>query len=123
MQVNKAIAAYVKNNKIEIQKLLDNKFGLSLSALASGNYDNPSIKLAALDLLEAKMDTTALADAIKNPENVITNHDVTSAIDQIRFLLKVKEFNRVAAILGSFNNFYSTNRFTFNLTRWVVFIG
>lgn len=117
VRVNKTIAQYVKTNKNEIQKLLDKKFGLSLTALASGDYTNPSIKSEALYLLERSPLTDAIAHAIKNPQAAIANATIVEATDELRLMIKNKQFNVVAAILGALNNFYSTNRLVFDVTN------
>lgn len=117
VQVNKTIAQYVKNNKNKIQQLIDKKFGLSLTALASGDYTNPSIKSAALSLLERSPLTDAIAHAIKNPQAAIANATIVEATDELRLMIKNKQFNVVAAILGAFNNFYSTNRLVFDVSN------
>lgn len=117
VRVNKTIAQYVKTNKNEIQKLLDKKFGLSLTALASGDYTNPSIKSEALYLLERSPLTDAIANAIKNPQAAIANATIVEATDALRPMIKYKQFNVVAAILGALNNFYSTNRLVFDLSN------
>lgn len=123
VQVNKAIAAYVKNNKNEIQKLLDKKFGLSLTALASGNYDNLFIKSEVLNLLEGTVTISGIVDAIKNPQYAVSNDDIINAIDEIRFFFKEKKYNKIAAVLGVFNHIYTNNRFPFNQLSGEYLLG
>ncbi|MFZ5954412.1 MAG: hypothetical protein ACOYT8_04940 [Candidatus Dependentiae bacterium] len=128
-QVNKAIAHYIKENKESIKKILNQKFDLSLTALASGNYDNPNIQQKTLRILkealvhfakipDAKGQINSLINSIKNQKQTITKQDLKNYLSLFNvstsnegILCKSEEVS--AIILGALNNFFINNRFTF----------
>lgn len=114
--VNKEIANYVKNNKKEIQQLINKKFGASLNMLASGNYDDPETKSETLRVLEKSIRGRRLINlinAIKNTDQIITRQNVKDWLIDMRLAYQGKDYGIIAAILGAFNNFFSQNRFMF----------
>jgi len=134
-RVNKTIAEYVKNNKDTIKKILDQKFGLSLTALASGNYDDPQIKAEALRVLQNTIlefrgkefeDTIneivpLLQTAIENSEQQITRLDSFQTL--LLISIKEQKYNLAAVILGVLDNFFSTNRLTYSNINKYYFIN
>ncbi|MFZ5954696.1 MAG: hypothetical protein ACOYT8_06395 [Candidatus Dependentiae bacterium] len=111
--VNKEIANYVKNNKKQIQQLINKKFGVSLNMLASGNYDDPETKSESLRILEGSKAGRSLINAIENADQIITSQNVEDWLISIRMAYKYGDYEIIATILGAFNNFFSQNRFTF----------
>lgn len=126
-QVNKAIGNYVKNNKVELQKLLDEKFGLSLIELASGDYDNPQIKTESRRILGHFI----LADSFKYDEWKAYIFDVaeyiktgqgnlaTPPLGEIKALSKIlrlsylDKFKVAAVLLGVLNYTFNNNKAVF----------
>ncbi|MFZ5954579.1 MAG: hypothetical protein ACOYT8_05785 [Candidatus Dependentiae bacterium] len=124
-QVNKAIGNYVKNNKATIQRLLDEKFGLSLIELASGNYDNPQIKDESISILKQAALTPSYekwAGYLLNFAGYITTGQRNPAITPYAELDMLKrwlgfnypdKFKVVAVMLGVLNNTFNNNRAAF----------
>lgn len=120
-QVNKAIGNYVKNNKVAIQRLLDQKFGLSLISLASGDYDNPQIKEESIAILkQAALDPTYQKWAVYllNFAGYITTGQRNPALTPDKELDMLKrwlgfnypeKFKVVAVMLGVLNNTFNNN--------------
>lgn len=120
-RVNKAIADYIKINKEALQKLLDQKFGLSLTVLASGNYNDPKIKAESLRVLEEGLkQMPAVRDhineliyAIKNKNKIIWDNDLASYLEILCTASLSEKYEIFAATLGTLNNFFNNTRFTF----------
>lgn len=129
-RANKKIADFVKNNKVEIQRLLNEKFGVSLTALASGDYDNPQIKDESIKILLAYADKFRdsewkqyilnLTQYIKTGERNLA----ITPINEINALIKLiksfdirsfdlAKFDVAAVLLGVLNYTFNTNKAVF----------
>lgn len=123
-RVNKAIAVYVKTNRIKLQKILDQKFGLSLTTLASGNYDDPKIKTESLEILQnailfldtkgsiieiqpAEVTVNLLIRVIEGNEQV-TPGRLNKFIKLLKISLAEKQYPLSAVILGALDNIYTS---------------
>ncbi|MFZ5954422.1 MAG: hypothetical protein ACOYT8_04990 [Candidatus Dependentiae bacterium] len=112
-QVNKAIAEYIKENKDTIQKILDQKFGLSLTVLTSGNYNDPNIKAETIKVLQKATHKyssysetlNTLITFIKNKNDKITIVNVHMYIGLLARSLLDKDYSLSAALIGVFDNF------------------
>lgn len=132
-QVNKEIAAFVKNNKIQLQKLLNQKFGISPAVLASGNYTDPAVKADVLDTLKhilknIKEGITAdtlrsLVSALEDPKKVITDLDLEAYLQLFAALNRTENYYLSTIIIGAINNFYNNNRTQFSGNIEIDFIS
>lgn len=131
--VNKEIAAFVKNNKIQLQKLLNQKFGIAPAILASGNYTDPEVKADVLDTLKhilknIKEGMTAntlrsLVNAIEDPKKVITDLDLEAYLQLFAALNRTENYYLSTIVIGAINNFYNNNRTKFSSNIELDFIS
>lgn len=133
-QVNKAIGNYIKNNKVAIQRLLDQKFGLSLIALASGDYDNPLIKDESITILKQAATNSSYYDSapyLLNFAGYITGSRINPGIAPTAELSILSrwlgynypdKFKVVAVMLGVLNNTFNNNTAVFGEAEKNTFI-
>ncbi|MFZ5954652.1 MAG: hypothetical protein ACOYT8_06175 [Candidatus Dependentiae bacterium] len=109
---NKSIRQYIQAKKQDLNKLLKQRFGLSLEELASADYKNPTIKEETLRLLQEYESTTNhlglkrvlenLIDSVKK-ERVTTNFmGLNNFI--LRPVINTKKYPLIAAVLGAIKN-------------------
>lgn len=126
---NKTLAQYVTKNKESIKKILDQKFGLSITALASGNYDDTNIKNESIRiLLDAAGAFPAQKAIIDNLVTYINTKERSDSVflgigGDIEYLGKIlgsgypNKFQLAAVVLGTINNAFSNNKVDFKLSE------
>lgn len=117
--VDTTLFRYIKNNKIELSKLLDQKFGLSFATLATGDYNNPVIKRETLAILQneyqkigkklgVKLMLDGLVDMINGKTNTRSFYELNNILvglkDFFENLFNTKDYAFIAVIIGAIKN-------------------
>jgi hypothetical protein len=118
-KVDTDLYRYIKNNTVALRQLLDQKFGLSLTTLASGEYGNPHIKQETLVILQneyqksgkrlgVKVMLDGLVDLVNGKTNTRSFNQLNNIFEGLseffENVITTKNYGFLAVILGALKN-------------------